>query len=133
MNLNIPPDSQAWLFAPRRDEDECAIWSLGRWQPPCEMGDPIYFRFDKKIVARAIVYLIIPPGEHDFITHHKKRYCTGWKIVWAWETFEDLRHQPDTVAAIERQLRRARQKRSPNPESASSQPEPDHGKEADRF
>jgi hypothetical protein len=106
MNINIPPDSQQWLFALRGSDMAC-LWSF-RWPPPCQLGDPLFFRFDGRIVARARVRQILPPGEHDTFCHNGRRYLTGHKVVWHQDDFEDLRNKPETVAAIERHLRTVR-------------------------
>jgi hypothetical protein len=89
MNINIPPDSQAWLFGDHGDADG-AKWSF-RYPPACEVGDTIVFRFDGKAVARAKVYAILPPGTLDGPAHHGKRYLSGHKVVWFWSSFEDMR------------------------------------------
>jgi hypothetical protein len=95
MNINIPPDSREWLFAPRDDQHEGALWSLGRYPPPCEIGDTIIFRFDGKAVARAKVARILKPGENDTVCHNGMRYLRGYKVVWLWATFEDKRFDND--------------------------------------
>lgn len=112
MNINIPPDSQDWLFksAASADAGDGAFWSF-RYPPPCELNDPIYFRFDGTIVARACVYMIRPPGELDGMAHHGRRYLSGHKVVWLWMSFEDLRGKPDVVATIEAKLKAARRMR----------------------
>lgn len=93
MNINIPPDSQQWLFQNHdRSEGSGAIWSF-RWPPPCEIGDTLNFRFEGEIVATAIVDDIIPPGVCDGFAHHGKRYLQGHKVVWMWETFRDVREK----------------------------------------
>jgi hypothetical protein len=89
MNVNIPPDSQAWLFA-AHPRDEGALWSF-RYQPPVEVGGELVFRFDGEPVARARVHLILEPGDHDGPCHNGMRYLSGWKVVWQWADFEDLR------------------------------------------
>ena len=89
MNINIPPDSEQWLFGDHGDADG-AKWSF-KYRPPCEVGDPIIFRFGGKAVAKAIVHLILQPGELDGWAHHGKRYLSGHKVVWLWSTFTDMR------------------------------------------
>lgn len=103
MNINIPPDSRAWLFGV--PVDHCALWSLGRWRPKCEIGDPIHFRFDGQLVARARVDEICPPGTHDTISHHGLRDLRGWKVIWSQMSFEDLRGKPAVVEQIEKDLK----------------------------
>jgi hypothetical protein len=110
MNINIPPDSRDWLFSSNHVSCDGASWSF-RWPPPCEPNDPIYFRFDGKIVARACVYMIRKPGELDGWAHHGKRYLRGHKVIWLWSSFEDLRQNPEIVAAIEVRLKQRRAKR----------------------
>lgn len=90
MNINIAPDSEDWLFAPRGDDQAC-LWSLGRYPPPCEIGDTIIFRFDGAPVARAVVDQILKPGEHDTVCHNGKRFLRGYKVVWLQTSFEDMR------------------------------------------
>jgi hypothetical protein len=107
MNINIPPDSREWLFAPR-DRFQACLWSLGRFRPKCEVGNWLLFRFDGKIVARAKVYLILRPGEHNCVAHHGLRELKGWKVVWKQTTFQDLRNQPRRIDRIEQRLRRKR-------------------------
>ena len=108
MNINIPPDSENWLFEPRGDDQAC-LWSF-RWPPPSNVGDAIIFRFGGAVVARAIVYDILPPGERDTFAHHGKRFLTGHKVVWAQTTFEDLRDKPNEVAAIEAEVKARRRR-----------------------
>jgi hypothetical protein len=104
MNINIPPDSQDWLFAPPDPDHDGALWSF-RYPPPCEVDDSIYFRFDGQIVARARVCAILEPGHLDGFAHHGKRYLCGHKVCWLWSSFEDLRQRPDIVEQIEREQR----------------------------
>lgn len=78
MNINIPPDSEAWLFQRRDGDDQACLWSF-RYPPPCEVYDWIHFRFGGLLVARARVYAILPPGERDTFAHHGKRFLSGHK------------------------------------------------------
>ena len=111
MNINIPPDSEQWLFSDdTRDDSDVALWSF-RYPPPCEVGDPLYFRFDGAIVARATVLEIRPPGELDGPSHHGRRNLTGHKVIWLWASFEDLRQRPDVVESIETALKQRRKAR----------------------
>lgn len=90
MNINIAPDSRDWLFADRGTDQAC-LWSLGRYPPPCEIGDMIVFRFDGAPVARAKVHEILKPGEHDTVCHNGKRVLRGYKVVWLQSEFKDMR------------------------------------------
>lgn len=90
MNINIPPDSEGWLFADRGPRDTC-LWSFG-WPPPCEVGDDLVFRFGGRPVATAVVYAILPPGDPDTWSHHgRRRRLRGHKVVWLQSSFVDLR------------------------------------------
>lgn len=90
MNINIPANSRSWLFQPH-PRDEGALWSLGRYPPACEVGEQLVFRFDGEAVARAVVHSILEPGDHDGVCHDGSRYLRGWKVVWMWSDFEDVR------------------------------------------
>jgi hypothetical protein len=111
LNINIPPDSEVWLFG-ARDDDHACLWSF-RYPPPCEVGDPLHFRFDGRLVARARVYSILKPGDHDTFSHHGKRFLQGHKVIWLQSDFEDLRHQPEIVAQIEAEIKATRRRRKP--------------------
>lgn len=87
MNINVPltvrdhfweePPPDAWEF-----------WSF-RWPPPCKVGDELLFRFDKTIVARAVVARIEKPGQS--VCEGTGRFRNGWKVFWTPESFQDLR------------------------------------------
>lgn len=109
MNINIPPDSERWLFAGRTLNMAC-LWSF-RYPPPCELGDELHFRFAGKLVARARVHLILAPGELDTFSHHGKRFLSGHKVIWLQEEFEDLRAKPHRVAEIEAELKARKRKK----------------------
>lgn len=65
------------------------FWSMGQFKPKCEPGDPIMFWFDEQLVARARVSRITKPGEVK--CEHSGGFARGWKVHWAWDSFEDLR------------------------------------------
>ena len=90
ININIPPDSQEWLFSPA-PLDDGRLWSLGRFRPACDAGDDIFFRFDGDIVAAATVHEVYKPGLFDAVCHNGKRFLSGWKVTWMNEAFIDLR------------------------------------------
>ncbi len=100
MNINIPPDSEEWLFSDPGDNDG-GVWSF-RWPPPCEIGHTIIFRFNKVPVARAIVHDILQPGDHDGPCHNGRRYLSGHKVVWLWKDFVDIRGNVKVAEMIKR-------------------------------
>jgi hypothetical protein len=89
VKINIPANEQAWLF----DVDpncECC-WSMGRYPPPCDIGDDLLFRFDGRLVARAICRGILKRGERYGRSHDVSRHLTGNKVVWWRSELEDFR------------------------------------------
>lgn len=107
MNINIPPDSEEWLFS-THDRQDGGLWSF-RWPPPCEVDDDLIFRFGGKIVAKGTVCEIRPPGELDGPAHHGRRMLRGWKVIWLWENFIDLRGKFKAVEILEREQKQRRQ------------------------
>lgn len=59
-------------------------WTLG-FEPRCAVGDAVLFRFQSRVVARAVICKV----EQRFNRRGEPR---GWAIVWESSTFEDLRH-----------------------------------------
>jgi hypothetical protein len=90
MNINVPafaldhfweePPPGSWEF-----------WSF-RFQPPCKVGDPLYFRFNGTIIAEAVVAKIERPGESE--CDRTGKYRSGHKVYWAPDSFVDRRLEP---------------------------------------
>jgi hypothetical protein len=89
MNINVKPEARDhfWEAPP---PDSMDFWSMGQWKPKCQIGDKIFFRFDGKVVATAIVYNITKPGQEK--CDRTGNYANGWKVWWQNESFKDLRH-----------------------------------------
>jgi hypothetical protein len=87
MNINVPAFARDhfWEEPP---PDSMEFWSF-RFPPPCKVGDPLYFRFDGKIVAEAVVHRIEKPGESSCDATGK--FKSGWKVCWTPESFIDRR------------------------------------------
>lgn len=88
MNINVPKwaEEHFWDEPPKGDWE---FWAF-RFRPPCEVGEILYFRFDKKkIVARAKVAWIEPPGQSK--CEHSGEYKNHWKVFWQPESFVDMR------------------------------------------
>jgi len=87
MNINVPEWAREhfWEEPPAGSIE---FWAF-RWKPPCAVGDPLTFRFDKRIVATAVVSAIERPGQSK--CEATGRFGGGWKVFWAPETFRDLR------------------------------------------
>lgn len=83
MNINIPLEArdEFWIEPP---SGHMEFWAF-RFRPPCKEGDELIFRFDKKPVARAIVYKIEKPGLTT--CEHSGRYKNLWKVFWENESF----------------------------------------------
>lgn len=83
VNINVPEWARAhfWAEPPEGAEE---FWSF-RFPPPCKPGDPLVFRFDGRVVARAIVDRIEPPGLSE--CESSGRFWRGWKVFWRPETF----------------------------------------------
>ena len=83
MNINVPAFARNhfWEEPP---EGHIEFWSF-RFKPPCDVGDELLFRFDKRIVARAKVLRIEKPG----ITKCARTggFEHGWKVFWTPESF----------------------------------------------
>ena len=87
MNINVPPWARGEFWdEPPADSDE--FWGF-RFQPKCIPGDEVTFRFDRNIVASAIVDRIERPGQSE--CDRTGRFGTLWKVFWRNETFKDLR------------------------------------------
>ena len=87
MNVNIPAVARDhfWEEPP---PDTIEFWSF-RFPPPCKVGDVLHFRFDKRLVATAIVDRIERPGQS--VCEATGKYGRGWKVFWTPESFCDLR------------------------------------------
>lgn len=96
MNVNIPSPARDhfWEEPPPGHQE---FWSF-RFRPPCEVGETLYFRFDKRVVATATVDRIEAPGKSSCAT--TGRFSTGWKVFWEPETFIDKRNTKDRLDAI---------------------------------
>jgi hypothetical protein len=87
MNINVPEWARSHFWEePPPDSEE--FWSF-RFPPPCEVGDVLHFRFDKKLLATAIVDRIERPGQSK--CELTGRFGRGWKVFWKPGTFVDLR------------------------------------------
>lgn len=87
MNINVPEKARLHFWEePTPGNTE--FWSF-RFPPPCKVGDPLLFRFDGEIVAKATVCLIQAPGESE--CESTGRFRDGWKVFWEPESFVDLR------------------------------------------
>ncbi len=88
MNINVPVQARDHFWEePPEGHDE--FWSF-RFTPPCDVGDPLAFRFDGVIVATAIVQRIEPPGQRK--CEGTGRFSGGWKVFWQPSSFIDRRH-----------------------------------------
>jgi len=90
-HINIPPDSQSWLFSDPGDSGDGRLWSVGRFEPKCRAGDDLFFKFGGTVVAAATVHEVYQPGLFDGLCHNGMRYLSGWKVTWLNESFIDLR------------------------------------------
>ena len=66
------------------------FWSF-RFQPPCMVGDSLFFRSCGKVIARATVELIEQPWLSK--CDGSGRFHAGWKIFWTPESFVDMRQE----------------------------------------
>jgi len=87
MNINVP-ESARDHFWEEPPVGYYEFWAF-RFKPPCEDDDELLFRFDGKVVARAFVSFIEPPGQSSCESTAKFKH--RWKVFWAPESFEDLR------------------------------------------
>lgn len=89
MFINVPTwaREEFWTEPP---EGTMEFWSF-RFPPPCKVGDVLTFRFDKVVMAQAIVARIEKPGES--VCEGTGRFRNGWKVYWQAHTFIDLRGQ----------------------------------------
>lgn len=88
MNINVKPEHRD-RFWDEPPAGHMEFWSFGRWQPPCKVGDPLIFRFDGAMVAKAVCCKIEPPGQSKCA--HTGRRENAWKVFWLPETFIDMR------------------------------------------
>ena len=88
MKINIP--EWAWFhFWEEPPPDAMEFWAF-RFKPPCRRGDELLFHYEGKVVARAVVHKIEPPGVSECAATAKFKH--RWKVFWTQESFEDLRH-----------------------------------------
>jgi len=87
MNINVPEFARDhfWEEPPEGFHE---FWSF-RFPPPCKVGDPLIFRFDKAAVASAIVDRIETPGLSE--CDGTGRFGKGHKVFWSPDSFVDLR------------------------------------------
>lgn len=87
MNINVPEHAREHFW------DEPPPGSTEFWafpfKPRCQVGDPLYFRFDSVAVAMATVCDVEPPGLSKCASTGK--YRNRWKVFWDPESFLDLR------------------------------------------
>jgi len=87
MKINVPEAARDhfWEEPP---PDTIEFWSF-RFPPPCKVGDPLLFCFDKQVVATAVVDHFERPGQSK--CEATGRFGGGWKVFWMPESFRDLR------------------------------------------
>lgn len=87
MNINVPEFARNhfWEEPPEGHEE---FWSF-RFPPPCKAGDTLFFKFDGKIVATAVVKRIEQPGQSK--CEGTGRFGNGYKVFWTPESFADTR------------------------------------------
>lgn len=87
MNINVPESARDhfWVEPP---EGSCEFWSF-RFKPPCEVGEKLTFRFDKKPVAEAVVAKVERPGQTK--CDQTGRFGSGWKVFWRPESFKKIK------------------------------------------
>lgn len=71
--------------------DSIEFWKF-RWPPPCKIGDPLYFRLNKRVIASATVYEIIH-RPRSYTDDRGVTFGPGFYIYWLPETFVDLRKE----------------------------------------
>lgn len=69
-------------------EGSLEFWAF-RFPVKASVGDTIYFHFNKKLIAKAVIHAIEKPGISN--CESTGRYKNRWKVFWKQETFEDLR------------------------------------------
>lgn len=87
MKINVPTQARAhfWEEPPPGSTE---FWGF-RWPPRAQIGDPIYFLFDGKVVAEAVIAQITPPGFGK--CERTGGWGASWKVWWRPESFKDLR------------------------------------------
>ena len=87
MNINVPVAARDhfWEEPP---PGSIEFWSF-RFKPPCSVGERLEFRFDGRLVAKAIASRIESPGEAR--CERTGRFGSGWKVYWDPASFVDLR------------------------------------------
>lgn len=89
MNITIPiwAVEHFWEEPPLGHEE---FWAF-RFKPRCQVGDPILFRLDGQVVARAKVARIERPGQSR--CEGTGRFANRWKVFWKPDLFKDLREK----------------------------------------
>jgi len=63
------------------------FWAF-RWPVKAKVGDPIFFYFNKQLIAKAVIALIEPPGKSE--CERTGKYNNRWKVFWTQESFEKV-------------------------------------------
>lgn len=86
MNINVPENAigHFWEEPP---EGATEFWAF-RFRPPCEVGDELIFRYNKKPIATAIAAKIEPPGESSCAQTGK--FKNKWKVLWTRQSFKKV-------------------------------------------
>lgn len=91
MNINVPESAIAhfWVEPP---PDSIEFWKM-RFPPPCKMGETLWFRYQKVIIASAIVSQIIH-RPRNYTDDKGVTFGPGFYIYWQPESFVDRRGKP---------------------------------------
>lgn len=88
MKINVPDKAidHFWVEPP---EGNWEFWAF-RWPVRAKVGDPIFFYYQKKLIARAVIAKIEKPGESE--DERTGKYKNMWKVYWTNDSFIDLLH-----------------------------------------
>jgi len=89
MKINVPAQAidHFWVEPP---DGNWEFWAF-RWPVRAKVGDPIYFYYNKKPIAFAIIAKIEKPGQSE--DERTGKYKSMWKVYWTNNSFIDLRNR----------------------------------------
>lgn len=87
MKINVPKEAIDHFWEEPEEEAQ-EFWAF-TWPVRAKVGDPIYFYFNKKLIASSIIDRIEKPGQSQ--CDRTGRFKNKWKVFWRNEDFKDER------------------------------------------
>lgn len=87
MKITVP-DNAIDHFWEEPPEGSWEFWAFV-WPVKAKVGDAIFFYHNKKIIAKAVIAVIEPPGKSE--CERTGKFNNRWKVFWKPESFIDMR------------------------------------------